>query len=443
MVLLRAGAIAFGGKILQLSLGTVAVLLLPALMPASAVGTYFLAQVAIAVGAVLAQAGLTLIAPVYVGEALVRRDLAGAAGFCRAALLLCLVASMVVCAAGLLLAWATPADILASLGFESSVVWAIVAIIPFAALCAVLAEMHRASSDIAMASLLPNGQGAGVALFASFALAFVFHPYVGQFLLAGLAGLFLATSVAFFTLQRRLDMLSAVQAPRLPELAASALPALVTSVAALIVSLSDQTIAGFVGGPVEAAHYGLGLRLSALLTLPLAIVNATIMPQIVALWARGRKRRLQHLLTTSAAVASFCAALGLAGLAAFAALGPQPIWDASFAPALTVAVILGSGQVIHTLGGSSGYLLLLLGYQAAFMRLSLTAGTLAIALAVPAMSWGGIVGLATVMAFANAIQTIAGVFLARRLLGLNSWTRPVSPRRLWGRVFGRDMDRRA
>lgn len=435
MALLKTGAIAFGGRILQLSLGTVTALLLPALMPASDVGTYFLAQVAIAVGAVLAQAGLTFVIPASLGKALARRDLAEAAGICRASLLLCMGASLAVCSVGLLLARAMPSAALAALGFDWPVVWVIVAMIPFAALCAVLAEMHRAGGNIAMASLLPNAQGAGVALFALAALAYISRPEIVQFLLAGLAGLFLATGVALFALRRNVDMLSRARAPRVPELAAIAWPALVTSLAALVVSLSDQTIAGLIGGPVEAAHYGLGLRLSTLLSLPLAIVNATIMPQIVTSWARGRKRRLQHLLTASATIASCGAGVGLCGLLLLAALGPEPVWDSSYAPALTVAVILGCGQFVHTLGGSAGYLLLLLGHQKIFMRLTLIGGALAVALAAPAMWLFGIVGLAVVMAGANVAQTIAGVLLARRLLSLDSKARPINPYRLW-RVAG-------
>lgn len=431
MALLKTGAVAFSGRILQLSLGTVTALLLPALMPAPDVGTYFLAQVAIAAGAVLAQAGLTFMIPVALGEALVRRDLAKAAGICRAALLLCLGASLAVCSAGLLFTRAIPADALASLGFDRPVVWTIVAIIPFAALCAVLAEMHRASDDIAMASLLPNAQSAGIALFALAALAFVSRPEVVQFLLAGLAGLFLATGLALLALRRRLDVLSPARSPRVPELAAIAWPALVTSLAALVVSLSDQTIAGLIGGPIDAAHYGLGLRLAALLSLPLAIVNATIMPQIVKLWARNCKRQLQHLLTATATIASYGAGVGVCGLLLLAAFGPEPVWDSSYAPALTVAVILGFGQLVHTLGGSAGYLLLLLGHQKIFMRLTLVGGALAIALAAPAMSLFGIVGLAVVMAIASVAQTIAGTYLARRLLGLDSKARPIKPSRLW------------
>lgn len=431
MALLKTGAIAFGGRMLQLSLGTVTALLLPALMPASDVGTYFLAQVAIAAGAVLAQAGLTLTLPASLGAALARRDVAAAAGICRTALLLCLGASLAVCSVGLLLAQAMPVDGLASLGFDMPVVWAIAAIIPLAALCAVLAEMHRASGGIGIASLLPIAQVAGVALLALAALAFVSPPEVVQFLLAGLAGLLLAVSAAFLALRRRLGVPTPRGAPRLPGLVAEAWPALVASLAALVVSLSDQTIAGLVGGPVAAAHYGIGLRLSALLALPLAVVNATIMPRIVMLWARNRKRQLQHLLTVSATVASCAAGVGLSGLLLLAELGPEPAWDASYAPALTVAVILGCGQFVHTVGGSAGYLLLLLGHQKMFMRLTLIAGALAIAAAVPAMGLFGIVGLAVVMAGANIVQTIATALLARRLLGLDSKARPIKPSRLW------------
>ncbi|WP_163591120.1 hypothetical protein, partial [Klebsiella variicola] len=84
-------------------------------------------------------------------------------------------------------------------------------------------------------------------------------------------------------------------------------------------------------------------------------------------WTIGHRRRLQWLLTVTASGATYCALLGFAALVVIDIVGPAPIWDHSYAPALTVAVILGLAQIIHAAGGSSGYLLLLLGYQKAFM----------------------------------------------------------------------------
>ncbi|GGE39764.1 hypothetical protein GCM10007276_16370 [Agaricicola taiwanensis] len=433
MALLRTSTIALSGRMLQLSLGTAIALLLPLLISPAELGTYFLSQVAIAAGAVLAQSGLTLALPALIGEAIARNDSGKARSLCRTAMLQCLLASAAVCLIGLLLVRTWPAGALASLGIDGLVPVAILAIIPFAALCAVLTEMHRAYRDITLASLLPNAQSGGVAAITLLAFLLALRPSVTQLLFAGLAGLVVAVMIGVGALLRRAELRTPVSRHPvgIAHLALSTWPAFVTSVGGLVISLADQTIAGIIGGAVDAGHYGLGLRLSALLTLPLAIVNAAIMPQIVSLWAKGRRRRLQWLLVSSATTASLCAVLGFGGLAIFAVIGPQPVWDASYEPALLVGVILGFGQLVHTLGGSSGYLLLLLGHQKTFMCLSLTIGGLAIVLASMAMAEWGIVGLAAVMAGANIIQTLACCVMANRLLGLKSHASPISPLRVF------------
>ena len=435
MPLLRSGTLVLAGKLLQLATGACVALVLPGLMGEAQLGVYFLAQVAIAAGAVIAQYGLTFTVPAAVGEALARRDDDTAGAICRTALLLCLSIAAAVCLVGWLVTQWGPASLRASFGVGGPAVHIALAAIPLAALAAVLAEMHRVTRGMALASLLPNAQGAAGAGFAVIALALAWRVDAAAVLAAGAGGLALAVASALAVLQQRLDLRSTSRAPaaHLAGLAVLAWPALLTSVGATVLTLADQAIVGAVGGSVDAAHYGLGLRVSTLLSLPLAIVNMTIVPHIVADWTAGRKRRLQWLLTTSASAAAAAAALGLAGIAGLFAIGPETIWGPSYAPALTVAAILGIAQVFHTAGGSSGYLLMLLGHQKVFMRISLTTGTLAIAAAPWVMARWGIVGVASVMAAALVVQTVANARYARRLLGLDARPRPINPFR-WRRL---------
>ena len=323
--MLRSGTIVLGGKLLQLATAATVALLLPRLMAEADLGVFFLAQVAIATGAAIAQYGLTFTVPASVGEALTRRDDATAGAVCRTALLLCLAMSAVVCVPGWLLAGWTGAPLRASFGGSGSAGPIVLAAIPLAALAAVLAEMHRVSRGMALASLLPNAQGAAGAGLALVAVALAWRLDAAGVLVAGVIGLAAAVGTAIAVLQRRLDLraASADPAARLAGLAVLAWPALLTSVGATVVSLADQAVVGAVGGPVDAAHYGLGVRVSSLLSLPLAIVNMTIVPHIVAHWTAGRRRRLQWLLTTSASAAAAGAILGLAGIAALFVIGPD------------------------------------------------------------------------------------------------------------------------
>ncbi|WP_164133754.1 hypothetical protein, partial [Stenotrophomonas maltophilia] len=56
------------------------------------------------------------------------------------------------------------------------------AIIPLAALSAVLTEMHRTARGMAIASLLPAAQGSAVALLLALSLAFSLRPTTEQLL---------------------------------------------------------------------------------------------------------------------------------------------------------------------------------------------------------------------------------------------------------------------
>jgi O-antigen/teichoic acid export membrane protein len=432
MAYLQPGTIVFIGRVLQLLIGTVVGLLLPMAMLPADVGVYFLAQIAIAAGAVTAQAGLTFAIPAIVGQALANNEADEAAAACRSAILLCVICSLGVCLAGWTLLRLLPSITTHYDIPGQSFTIAVLAMIPFAALSAILVEMHRAARSITVASLLPSAQGGTIALLLVASLALAQRPTIEILLSAGLAGLAIATITGLAGLPIGLNPRTAPNFSRikLAALIHAAWPGLLTSLVVLAVSISDQTIAGAIGGAVDAAHYGLGLRLAALLILPLGIVNATIIPHIVERWATGHRRRLQWLLTMTSSGATYCALVGLLALIIVGILGPAPVWDKSYAPALAAAVVLGLGQVIHTAGGSSGYLLLLLGQQKVFMSLSVIVGLPTILIACFAMAHFGTLGLALTMASGNAIQTLSSVILAKRLLGLDASARLVNPLKL-------------
>jgi len=142
---------------------------------------------------------------------------------------------------------------------------------------------------------------------------------------------------------------------------------------------------------------------------------------MVSDWTTGNKDRLQSALSSSASAATTVALAGLVIVVATGWYLIATLWGDEFVPVYAIAVILGCGQLVHTAGGSSGYLLLLLGKQQASMWLTFVAAASTAVGAVAAMRMVGPVGVAAVYALSNVVQTLASALLCRRFFGLQTW----------------------
>ncbi|WP_163368251.1 hypothetical protein, partial [Enterobacter hormaechei] len=65
------------------------------------------------------------------------------------------------------------------------------------------------------------------------------------------------------------------------------------------------------------------------------------------------------------------------------------------------------------------------------MSLTLIVGLPTLGIAAWAMMHFGVLGLATTMAVANAVQTVISIVMAKWLLGLDAVARPLNPLRLY------------
>lgn len=433
------GALAFGGRLLLLGTGTVTGIGLPLCLEAGDVGRFFMAQLLVAGLSLAAQIGLLPSVMALVPAELARGDKARA----RATILrmvsmagtasICLAASI----GAVLLAIRGQSAAGTAFGVDEGL-WrlapAILLSVPLATLTAMLAEQHRALQAFAESSFL----GAGASLMSATAVLAALSgilPLTVEGLMAltvlGLAG---SATLGAVRLRSRIRGWpnAPERAPRLADLWTTAWPNMITSLMLFFLSQADLWIVALFSDPTKVAHYGLAQRLSALLLLPLATMNAILIPQASRLWTQGRRQELQKLLTVSASLAAAATALGYAVL--LAAGGPlvSLLWGPDYAPVSTLCVILGLGQTVHVFGGSSGVLLLALGRQRTVLRITAGSGVLTAALGIFGMVAVGPVGVASAFAFGLAVQTAAFVVTARRTLSLNPTPLPRSHPALGG-----------
>jgi len=429
----RSGAVAFSGRILQLLVLVLTGLLVPICLTPTDVGIIFLVQALLAAGAIIAQMGLTITVPAMITEALARGEYARAWSIAIRALLICVVAGVIVSAVvGILtLAVAYPFGSEIALAIRSVLPFVLL-LVPLVAFLAVIVELHRSMGAIEDASILPVIPGLLLGLFMLAALIFSLRLSLADFLLVQLLSVVCTVAAAIARLGRRVNAwrLAGSDNAGVGAILGHSWPNLITTLSLFLISTLDIWIVGVFGGAVDVAQYGLGLRIASLFLIPLATVNATIVPLIVSNWTRGHRRYLQWVLTLTATGATALTAVGYIGFAAIGSPAIDAIWGPTYQPAFTVALMLGVSQVIHTAGGSAGYILLLLGQQRLVMSTTIALGILTVALAVAAMINWGPLGVALTYGSVNIFQTAIFVYLSRRHYGLKTQAAAANPLRL-------------
>jgi len=409
--MLRASGAAAAGRIAILAAGVGSSLLLPLALPQDKVGIYFIAQILTSGFAILAMAGLTFTAPALVSAAAAQGD------FGRARDVIMRIQG-IVGGFGLILGccfWI--AEPWVSLG-ESAAAWrgvlAIVAFqIPCAALGAVQVELLRAIHSIRSSALLMAFPSTVVALFLAFAMSTRLQPDLHQVLLCSLAGYALAAVVGAISISsacRRWNE-SAHDPIGTVSIIYRTLPNLATTLVLFGLSQVDMILLTLFSSLQEIAQYGIALRISAMLIMPLSIANSAFAPTAVHLWTLGDRAGLQKAVRLLVSVATLLTFLMYAGLAT---LGYTLVhlWNPHYENSLWLALVLGAGQLGHVLGGSSGILLMVLGDEKVAFRITLFTGVATVALCCLGILVGGPFWLAAAAALCNVLQVY---FFAKRV----------------------------
>lgn len=399
-------------------------------------GSFLLLSSVLAIGSLLAMLGLNTAVVRFVAESLGRGDV----GRARQSLWLMIgVAAMAITSiAGL------SALVLAYYGTKFLGVEAVPGIVPMAVTSLVLlavlqltAEACRSLHELRLASLFSGGQTGGllsniVLLILIAAAMVVGRPSLFAAIVLNLLAMGISLPLAVFGFARAARTRLVTAAPQHPvstlaigDLLRFSVPMLMIQLLTFTTTQADLWIAGICWPHDQLALYGAARRLMLIVTMPLQMVNLTVISSIAELYGQQRERDLERVLRGAASWAAWPSIAAIVCLI----LWGGPILELLFGPYFRQAAlplgILGVGQLFLVLAGSCGCALEMTGHQVGSLVINLVA---ALALSILG-SWAaldfGIVGLAITSASIVAAQSISLWLLAKRVVGV--WTHPALP----------------
>lgn len=404
----RAGLAVFSSRILTLATGLLSVIILPLVLSTDAVGIFFLIQIFIAGLAIIVQFGLTFTIPATVTARISNNDLGAAKSilvFTGALVAVVGLAVACIVAAGALFLRG-PLNL--SSPYLTDLVLLLVAVsIPLAGLSAVVVEALRAIHAPRSSAALGALPGAVLVAGLLTMLALGRQTTIETVLLLAASGHVLAiVSGGWFLIRGTWDWPAlAKEPPHFSSLVRHAFPNLATTVALYGLSQLEMFLAAYFGSLTDVANYGVALRVSALLLMPLSIANSAFAPLMVHQWTSGNRPELALML---ARIVTVCSALTIVMYVGLATLGEVfvQLWNPAYRSSYHLSLIIGAGQVAHVLGGSSGVLLMLMGDQRAAFRIVLIWGIITLAACTLAAYMAGSTGLAIAAAVCNGTQVM-------------------------------------
>jgi O-antigen/teichoic acid export membrane protein len=392
---ISGGLWAFGFRVLNALSGVLLVMLVARRLPQADTGRYFSVLSLVSIAAIAANCGAGAAAVKLIAQALAERNMARARGVVDLSFRMVLAGGF---ATGTLLALPWTRELLRDqMNLDRSVSFLLVWLwICGSALQTVLAEIFRGIRNLFMASLFSGALSTLMTLAmlgaCSAAMGPGSFPVNDVFLAAALANLLSAALAAacllgFFRGHPR-------EARRSwPELLHISVPFWATQVVLAILLQADIWILQGTGDSAAVALYGTAVRMTLLLTLPLAVMNAALLPVISAQHALARHDELQILLRAAASLAALPA---LAAVALFATAGHAMLgvlFGDKYQGALPLLLVLSLGQIVNILCGCAGYTLMMTGQQREMMWITIVSGLVMIACGLSVVHWLGAFGL--------------------------------------------------
>ncbi|MPZ46236.1 MAG: hypothetical protein GEV05_23190 [Betaproteobacteria bacterium] len=417
----RAGTAALFSRGAVVASGVATSILLPLSLDQNSVGKFFLAQLVIAGLATLGQLGLPSTIPATVNESTAENDFGRARQLIVRIVLICLLVSS--SAAILAMLWLP--NLLGAVDATNRDSWAAIVpilalTVPLSSLTTILVETLRSVHAIrAAANLAALGS-----LFTAGFLVLVFlrggDTTLRAVLAAGLTGWTVGAMTGLALVGRAVWRwrVPARRTANIGSLVRHTLPNLFTTLTLFAVAHVDLFLLSALGTMSDVAQYGIALRFSALLVIPLAIANAAFAPLGVEARAKENTELLREMLRKLVLVSAGLAALLYAGFA-IAGYGLISAWNDEYKNAYGLTLILGLGNVLHACGGSAGVLLMVWGDQRRAFTITLLTSIATVALCVVGLAYGGVFGLAAGAAVGNVLQVVAFVLRVRNRFHLD------------------------
>lgn len=187
---------------------------------------------------------------------------------------------------------------------------------------------------------------------------------------------------------------------------------------------NDVWVLGVFRPPEEVALYGAAVRLAALASMPLMVVNAVVPPFIAELHGREQTGDLELMLraTATAALAPTLCVLAFFLFEGKTAL--SALYGPFYAHASGVLLISGFSAFTDVATGACGLALMMTGRGSQVLWISLAGAILALAIKITLVRRYGGVGVAAGAAIGFTAQNLAMLFAVKRDLGM--WTSVLS-----------------
>ena len=172
-----------------------------------------------------------------------------------------------------------------------------------------------------------------------------------------------STLVASFILLRKQNIMNGNCELPIKKVLNISWPLWLTSLGFLALSQSDLWIIGIFLPQDDVAVYGATLRLVALVTIPLLIVNSVVPPIIAEMYTKGEKKELERILRSASTIAIVPALIIFVTFALFGKFILGTIYGKYYSEGAYVLSILSLGQLVNVAVGSCGMVLMMTGYQ--------------------------------------------------------------------------------
>jgi O-antigen/teichoic acid export membrane protein len=185
---------------------------------------------------------------------------------------------------------------------------------------------------------------------------------------------------------------------------------------------ADLWIAGISCPHDQLALYGAARRLMLLVTMPLQMVNLTVISSIAELYAQDRQDDLERILRRATTLAAVPSAGAILVLTLFGGSILELLFGSYFRQAALPLGILGVGQLFLVCAGGCGCALEMTGHQMASLLVTLLTAVAMATIGTWAAVHFGILGLAIASTSIITAQSISMWLLAKRIVGV--WTHP-------------------
>ncbi|TSB48477.1 lipopolysaccharide biosynthesis protein [Alkalicoccobacillus porphyridii] len=276
-----------------------------------------------------------------------------------------------------------------------------------------LAEYFRGLHDIRLASIFGGFFYNSTLICSLFVFGFVtadsmtivhaINLTIGSLIFSSLIGWLLLFNKLRFYQKQKEAYVSNVSNRKLYQ---TAWPILGVTLSLFLLSQSDLWIVGLVANEETIALYGAALRLTAIVSMPIIVLNAVVAPFIAAKNGQGKMKDLESILRLMGGIAL----LPALALVILFSIFPGQVMSLLFGPfyggAALFLILLSLKQLVIVWNGACGILMLMADKQRQLMKITVSTGILALCLTTGlGLLFGGI-GVAIGSLIANVICQI-------------------------------------